>query len=323
VTLFLFCVDLQVGVSQALLDVFVSEVLPRFKHPIVLVTSDYNSDRSAPKPFGTDHSHLLDDRRIAHWISDNWHAPRAAINPPTRPTLWCTDGGSKRLRLHRFSDDPAGYPAAAGDGGLPHERAAGSCAAHPKLTLAPIGINDRHVKGSHGDRALLLAAARALPPSVLRPPIARANFHFSRRLGWWGEPASGHCCDRAAAFAALAPKSLAASLLAPNSSVAATVGDGGALAIALVMTGVDSGTPSHGDDNGDMDHGSDIDSDIDIDSSTGSGSEAVHFIATSQTVAEAWAGLRGFAFDVSPEGNGVDAHRTWEALVLNTIPIVR
>lgn len=34
------------GVSQALLDNFVRDVLPKFKNgPIILVTSDYNSDR--------------------------------------------------------------------------------------------------------------------------------------------------------------------------------------------------------------------------------------------------------------------------------------
>lgn len=65
-----------VGVSQALLDAFVTKVLPRFTQgPIILVTSDYNSDRSAPQPFATDHaaSLLADSTRIAHWFSDNWH----------------------------------------------------------------------------------------------------------------------------------------------------------------------------------------------------------------------------------------------------------
>jgi hypothetical protein len=30
-----------------------------------------------------------------------------------------------------------------------------------------------------------------------------------------------------------------------------------------------------------------------------------------------------FAFEVSPHGNGLDCFRTWEALLLGTIPIVR
>ena len=36
-----------------------------------------------------------------------------------------------------------------------------------------------------------------------------------------------------------------------------------------------------------------------------------------------WARHREFAFEVSPRGNGIDCHRTWEALVLKTIPIVK
>lgn len=68
-----------VGVSQALLDDFVVHVLPKFTQgPIVLVTSDYNSDRSAPKPFGVNHAATLleDPSRVAHWFSDNWHEVR-------------------------------------------------------------------------------------------------------------------------------------------------------------------------------------------------------------------------------------------------------
>ena len=83
-----------VGVSQALLDRFFQEVFPVMETPIILVTSDYNSDRSAPKPFSVDHSSMLDHSRVAHWFSDNWI------------------GGQ-----------------------------------HPKLSLMPIGINDRHVRG--------------------------------------------------------------------------------------------------------------------------------------------------------------------------------
>jgi hypothetical protein len=36
-----------------------------------------------------------------------------------------------------------------------------------------------------------------------------------------------------------------------------------------------------------------------------------------------WARHREFAFEISPRGNGIDCHRTWEALILKTIPIVR
>ena len=77
---------------------------------------------------------------------------------------------------------------------------------HPKLTVLPIGINDRHVPDSHGDRRLLMASALALPPAAERPPEAvYANFHHSARLGWWSKPASGGRPDRAMALAALAP----------------------------------------------------------------------------------------------------------------------
>jgi hypothetical protein len=36
-----------------------------------------------------------------------------------------------------------------------------------------------------------------------------------------------------------------------------------------------------------------------------------------------WARHCDFAFEVSPRGNGIDCHRTWEALILKTIPIVQ
>lgn len=38
---------------------------------------------------------------------------------------------------------------------------------------------------------------------------------------------------------------------------------------------------------------------------------------------ETWKAHAGCSFVASPPGNGVDCHRTWEALVLNAIPIVR
>jgi len=56
---------------------------------------------------------------------------------------------------------------------------------HSRLTLLPIGLNDRHVPGSHGDRKLLLAACRAMPLNANRPPIALATFHHSQKLGWY------------------------------------------------------------------------------------------------------------------------------------------
>lgn len=61
-----------VGVSQALLDTFFETVAYQFTGPIVLVTTDYNTDRSAPLPFEKDHFSQLESPVIAHWFSDNW-----------------------------------------------------------------------------------------------------------------------------------------------------------------------------------------------------------------------------------------------------------
>jgi hypothetical protein len=36
-----------------------------------------------------------------------------------------------------------------------------------------------------------------------------------------------------------------------------------------------------------------------------------------------WKNQTEFAFVISPHGNGLDCHRTWEALVLGCIPIVK
>lgn len=38
---------------------------------------------------------------------------------------------------------------------------------------------------------------------------------------------------------------------------------------------------------------------------------------------EVWCRYAGFAFEASPHGNGLDCHRTWEALLLKTVPIVK
>lgn len=38
---------------------------------------------------------------------------------------------------------------------------------------------------------------------------------------------------------------------------------------------------------------------------------------------ENWQNQINYAFVISPHGNGLDCHRTWEALVLGCIPIVR
>ena len=51
-------------------------------------------------------------------------------------------------------------------------------------------------------------------------------------------------------------------------------------------------------------------------------SEVVYF-ASKTTTNAFWESLRGYAFVISPWGNGLDCHRTWEALQMRSVPIVR
>lgn len=48
-----------------------------------------------------------------------------------------------------------------------------------------------------------------------------------------------------------------------------------------------------------------------------------HFVARRLRQRECWRLHGEFAFEASPHGNGLDCFRTWEALLLGTIPIVR
>ena len=48
-----------------------------------------------------------------------------------------------------------------------------------------------------------------------------------------------------------------------------------------------------------------------------------HFVARRLPQDECWRLHADFAFEISPRGNGLDCFRTWEALVLDTIPIVK
>ena len=50
---------------------------------------------------------------------------------------------------------------------------------------------------------------------------------------------------------------------------------------------------------------------------------ACYFIERRLPQAEYWRLHDEFAFEVSPRGNGLDCFRTWECLLLNTIPIVK
>lgn len=53
------------------------------------------------------------------------------------------------------------------------------------------------------------------------------------------------------------------------------------------------------------------------------GNPLCHFPARRLRQRECWAAHGDHAFEVSPHGNGLDCFRTWEALALGTIPIVR
>lgn len=50
---------------------------------------------------------------------------------------------------------------------------------------------------------------------------------------------------------------------------------------------------------------------------------ACHFVPRRLRQEACWRAHGEFAFEVSPRGNGLDCFRTWEALALGTIPIVR
>lgn len=236
-----------IGVSQALLDDFVKDVLPLFPGPIILVTTDYNSDRSAPKPFDLDHSWLLDaPHLVSHWFSDNW-----ATTVPKKK--------------------------------------------HDRLTLLPIGINDRHVINSHGDRRLLLNAVNTVSENSRRPAIAMANFHHSEKLGWWTNPASGVCCDRLDAW-----HNLNGSMSSSNTN----------------FISIDN--HDHEDDE---DKKSSLDKECLVETST-SEESPIKFLNFSDPYST-WLQHSNFAFEICPHGNGIDTHRTWEALMLKTIPIVK
>ncbi len=51
--------------------------------------------------------------------------------------------------------------------------------------------------------------------------------------------------------------------------------------------------------------------------------ECCHFVGRRLRQRACWERHGNFAFEVSPRGNGLDCFRTWEALLLGTIPIVR
>lgn len=49
---------------------------------------------------------------------------------------------------------------------------------------------------------------------------------------------------------------------------------------------------------------------------------SVYFVKSRIPQTECWKMHNNFSFEISPLGKGLDSHRTWEALCLNTIPIV-
>ena len=181
---------------------------------------------------------------------------------------------------HWFSDNWGGQPT------------------HPKLTQLPIGINDRHVPGTHGDRRLLFRIVSAMPRVEDKPLRVLANFHHSKGLGWWDEPASGGRPDRAEAFDAFGGGGGAEDGGAATAAAAGTVEEkGGAEAVA----------------------GGGAAARMELDSAA-----LPELVWADKTTPEGcWEAHRDYAFELSPQGNGLDCHRTWEALILNTIPIVR
>jgi hypothetical protein len=52
-------------------------------------------------------------------------------------------------------------------------------------------------------------------------------------------------------------------------------------------------------------------------------SECIYYEPTSLKRADTWKNQSNYAFVVSPKGNGIDCHRTWEALALGCIPIIK
>jgi hypothetical protein len=54
-----------------------------------------------------------------------------------------------------------------------------------------------------------------------------------------------------------------------------------------------------------------------------SGMPFCHFVTRRIPQDECWRMHEDFAFEASPQGNGPDCFRTWEALALGTIPILR
>ncbi len=49
----------------------------------------------------------------------------------------------------------------------------------------------------------------------------------------------------------------------------------------------------------------------------------IHFEPTRKAPEVIWEQHKNFSFTLSPRGNGLDCHRTWEALILHTIPIAK
>jgi hypothetical protein len=50
--------------------------------------------------------------------------------------------------------------------------------------------------------------------------------------------------------------------------------------------------------------------------------EGVHYLEKHSSRLDTWRAAANYAFVASPNGRGYDCHRTWEALVLGSIPIV-
>ena len=143
-------------------------------------------------------------------------------------------------------------------------------------------------------------------------------------------PASGGRSDRVLALAALAPaasnanRSYVAELIATAKAAAADkfTASSGSSSVEVGAAGdaPSSTSPSDNEVKQEEDY---EDEDEDEAAAAALLDAVVFFEEEKVATAEAWGRHARFAFEVSPQGNGVDSHRTWEALLLGTIPIVR
>ena len=144
-------------------------------------------------------------------------------------------------------------------------------------------------------------------------------------------PASGGRSDRVLALAALAPaasnanRSYVAELIATAKAAAADkfTASSGSSSVEVGAAGdaPSSTSPSDNEVKQEEDY-EDEDEEEDEAAAAALLDAVVFFEEEKVATAEAWGRHARFAFEVSPQGNGVDSHRTWEALLMGAVPIV-